>query len=445
MIGFPQHPPDSINFDGILHKASRLTYCKILQGSSLHGLLMSGYTTPQRQVRSRFSYSSQCSPVAYSSSSNDHSPATTNTTYHDLNTSPTATSQTLTPNVKPEKAISTKDTRRSRATFNLQGKLSHALRWSVVAVLLLLIWTSRNGINNFVPPISGGSPDSPMAVRPKTTSAMSFIPATDQMIRYVGRWSSLVNSFRKDAAFSGAYFEFSVRNSTSTYLSFFNQPNGEQENRQLPYNSLEYVNFGLQGTPQPPASPNTVLVIVDGDEVIFYPGNGASTIDVPTTKMHQRGYHWIRVLFPSIETRLHGVVQLQGIWIESTGTISPYNGLHDRAEMDMSPLDPFSWPLQKNGTSSEHKRRSSVTEPNRRILEIVTDSLESQSSLRTGDDTNSTELKTALSSVYGWDFLLGESLQVDHIRIAATGTGLVNACLTDGDPQISIADTFFRR
>ena len=159
-----------------------------------------------------------------------------------------------------------------------------------------------------------------------------------------------------------------------------------------------------------------------------------------------------------------GLVQLEGIWLSKGGKLLHLKGsLFEKGPEDEDEFDAQSERIREKhrlGLSSILKdtgRRkpkeelsmhgeameSPYIEKRKKLLEVITDSPGSLNGKGTGKRTGGAE--GLLAGVMGWEYLLGEMFNIDHVSIAVDGMCLMQDYMGETREIPGIGDVFFRR
>ncbi|CAG8949449.1 hypothetical protein HYFRA_00008309 [Hymenoscyphus fraxineus] len=249
---------------------------------------------------------------------------------------------------------------------------------------------------------------------------LQFINASHPHLRFVGRWMSVANGTRQEGSFSGIYFDFEITGSTTVFLSLQNT-NRYQElpKLQKPPRTLDF----LPAITPSVAGPISLLARVDEDEYTIFP-NATSVVKLRNGELDPLARHYIRVIAPNIKENRTTLLQVNGIYIDGQGEL-------------LAPLDATTLPEKALG-----KDKATTAQTRRKMLEIVTD--------LPGTTTEILGYKEAtpghevLRGVMGWDYLLGEMFEADHVSVGADGMCLIQNCIGGRGSPLGISDLFFQ-
>lgn len=160
-----------------------------------------------------------------------------------------------------------------------------------------------------------------------------------------------------------------------------------------------------------------------------------------------------------------GIVQLEGLWLDKGGKLLRVKGSQN--ENDIEEDEYFQdenesigkkhrialsrlWHKESTDTSEgsvEDSRREAEDENplmgrRKQVLEIITDAPgfpRQQTLAGRGKGTN------LLDGVRGWEFLLGEMIEVDHVCLGVHGMCLTRDCVGGTGQPTGMGDVFFRR
>lgn len=310
----------------------------------------------------------------------------------------------------------------------------------------------------------------------------------------MGRWTTAPNRLRIDGAFPGkwpaneagttvsllhgadaslpgAYFDLNVTNTSSLVLSLQNtKPDAPkptvltdtqlQDQPMQPESHFSQYAFGAASKSAGVAPPISLLALVDQEEYVVLP-NASSLVPVRMKDLDSRVWHIIRVIAPMTDDDGRGMMQIDGLWLDKGGSLSPVEGSTAAGNVnDEDDLDPDSAEVGKlhrlglssllhrynrgpshsdsreDGDAPEFKRR-------RKLIEIVTDQAAHLTSVKSSSRNNGAD--GLLAGVMGWEYLLGEMFSVDHVCVGLEGMCLVHDCIGGTGEPNGMGDVFFRR
>ena len=194
--------------------------------------------------------------------------------------------------------------------------------------------------------------------------------------------------------------------------------------------------------------------------------NASGLVSIATKDLDIETYHTVRVIAPMTDNGGEGVIQVDGIWTDKGGMLLPVEGsLADTVHDEMDDFDAESESVGKKhrlglgqllrghgahdtalkkhgfdpdeGDEGEIKRR-------KKLIEIVTDD-PAQALSRLLDGKESTATDQLLAGVMGWEYLVGEMFNVDHVCIGVDGMCLLRGCVKGTGAPSGLGDVFFRR
>lgn len=207
----------------------------------------------------------------------------------------------------------------------------------------------------------------------------------------------------------GIYFDFKVTGSQKVLLSLHNTPMPAKNSKDSTYE------YNVQ------SGPISLLVRIDQEEYQVLP-NASGILSVGTEHLDPCSSHTIRVIAPMVAVDSIETLQIEGIFIDKKGSLLPLT-------TDISSNDDVSLLGQE-----EPLRR-------RKLLEIVTDLLTAQRGRRIQTDN----LGSMLSGVLGWEYLVGEMFDADHVTVGVDGQCLIRNCIGGRGTPSGLADVFFQK
>ena len=211
-----------------------------------------------------------------------------------------------------------------------------------------------------------------------------------------------------------------------------------------------------------PAPPVSLLARVDQDEYVLLP-NSSSLVSIRSNDLDPNVPHQIRVIVPMTDDCGKGVVQLEGLWLSKFSKLLRVKGslfdeefededaLHAEStqvgEKHRAGLDAIVRNGREKGTEEIAKaedEEAQVTAENRKkILEVITDTPGSLSAKNKGKRKGGSD--GLLAGVMGWEYLLGEMFDVDHVAVGVDGMCLTQECIGAVGYPSGLGDVFFRR
>ena len=271
--------------------------------------------------------------------------------------------------------------------------------------------------------------------------------------------------------FTGVYFDVTVRNTTTFLLSLHNAVEQKVEPRvsistelsmHLPSPTPGRISF----RPPPgekPAPPISLLARVDQEEYILLP-NASALVSVCSGRLAMDEEHHIRIVAPMTDDHGRGIVELEGLWLSKGGKLVRVDGSllsEEYANEDLFHAENdqvgerhrkgLNGLLRENSqgnnvqaaTSDEDEEIPVEIQGRKRILEVITDSPGSLSGRQRGRRAGGAD--GLLAGVMGWEYLLGEMFDADHVGIGVDGMCLTQNCIGGTGQPAGMGDVFFRR
>ena len=271
--------------------------------------------------------------------------------------------------------------------------------------------------------------------------------------------------------FAGAYFDITVKNTTSLLLALHNAPHQESS---TPSSVLEAParlvhghrkHYSFHPIPADKAAPPISLLAEVDDEEYILLSNCSSLVTISSKGLNARTEHYIRIVAPMTDDHGLGIVELEGLWLSKGGKlvkvpgsllsedyvnedllnaendqvgVKHQTGLNDIGEDGTSKSG-----RQTAGIVAEDDDSSSIDQDRKKSLEIITDSPGSLSGKQQIRRTGGAD--SLLSGVMGWEYLLGEMFRADHVGISVEGMCLVPDCIGGTGEPAGLGDVFFRR
>ena len=259
-----------------------------------------------------------------------------------------------------------------------------------------------------------------------------------------------------------------VKNTTSFFVSLHNAPTSNASSTTSgviaapsPIANPGHLSFQPFPVNQKPGKSVSLLVRIDADEYALLP-NVSSLVPVCTNTLSADGDHFIRVVAPMIDDGGKGVVELEGLWLSSGGALGKVPGsIIDDTYLDEDLPEAESENIGKKhrdglneidkGENSGHGISLQMTEldllvanqERRKVVEVITDSPGSITRNKNGETMGMTE--RLLSGVMGWEYLLGEMFESDHVCVGVDGMCMIQDCHGSNGFPAGIGDVFFRR
>ena len=210
-----------------------------------------------------------------------------------------------------------------------------------------------------------------------------------------------------------------------------------------------------------PAAPISLIARVDQEEYVLFP-NATGLVCIRSDLDADRP-HDIRVIAPMIDDDATGLIQLQGIWLSTYGRLERVDGTWlDLSSQDQGSndepvelgkvhrlgLDALLESSVRGGSLQEEDAKSvvntsAIENARKKLLEVITDS---PGSLNGRDKSKHAKGAHALlAGVSGWEYLLGEMFDADHVSLGLDGMCLVQDCIGGAGSPAGIGDVFFRR
>lgn len=216
------------------------------------------------------------------------------------------------------------------------------------------------------------------------------------------------------------YFDFEFIGSTTVFLYLQNT------NEDQPHNSKE-SSSGLDFLPTITSSiagPISLLVRVDDEEYTAFP-NATSIVKLRYNELAPLDRHYIRIIAPITKGNPTTVLQVNGIYIDQNGLL-------------LAPLE-----VSKLTKASLAEDKTTSKKPSKKMLEVVSDLAGAVAGPAGHKDV--TPGHEILSGVMGWDYLLGEMFEADHVSIGLDGMCLTQNCIGGRGSPLGLSDVFFRR
>lgn len=239
---------------------------------------------------------------------------------------------------------------------------------------------------------------------------------------FPGRYLLIFGEFATLTIVEGLYFDFEFTGSTTMFLSL--QNTNEDQESPRPKESSPGLSF-LPAITSSIAGPISLLVRVDNEQYTIFP-NASSIVKVRYDELDPLERHYIRIIAPITKRNRTAVLQVNGIYIDGNGRL--LQPLKTRTLLEN--------PLAEDKTTSR--------DSSKKMLEIVTDLPGGAMKGPTGHK-DVTPGHDVLCGVMGWDYLLGEMFEADHVSIGLDGMCLTQNCIGGRGSPIGLSDVFFRR
>ena len=219
-----------------------------------------------------------------------------------------------------------------------------------------------------------------------------------------------------------------------------------------------------------PALPISLLARIDDEEYVILP-NSSSLVTIRSGDLDPNKPHKVRIMAPMLDDQAGGVVQLEGFWLEKGGKLIQMDGSQFEVGLEDGDEDRFKMESENvgreqslgwsrfvrggNSRASEMETATPKSEATRDkgriraqrkpVLEIVTDYPGSFGPGRPNSGSHTEGDYGLLGGVEGWEYLLGEMFEVDHVTLGLNGMCLVSNCIGGAGSPAGIGDFFFRR
>ena len=267
----------------------------------------------------------------------------------------------------------------------------------------------------------------------------------------------------------GVYFDITVTNTTTLFLALHNHLEVSSNDNQTgtvtptPY-PVGHLSFRPVSANDKAAPPISLLARVDDDEYVLLP-DASLLVSVCSDNLDRHQEHHFRIVAPMTDDGGRGVIELEGLWVSKGGKLKKVTGsIFDEAYADEDLLmaeNEFVGQRHRAGLSKvvqdEADNRGSRTtkedneemwqgnQERRKILEVVTDLPGSFACKQKRQGRRTGGAHGLLSGVMGWEYLLGEMFDVDHVGIGVDGMCLTQECIGGTGEPAGLGDVFFRR
>ena len=172
-----------------------------------------------------------------------------------------------------------------------------------------------------------------------------------------------------------------------------------------------------------------------------------------------------------LDDQAGGVVQLEGFWLEKGGKLNQMDG--PQFEVGLEDWDEHRLERESRAVGREHslgwarlvrggsfrasemeaatpeskgtRDKGRIRAKRKPVLEVVTDYPGFFGPRRPNSGSHAKDDFGLLGGVEGWEYLLGEMFEVDHITLGLNGMCLVSNCIGGAGFPAGIGDVFFRR
>lgn len=270
---------------------------------------------------------------------------------------------------------------------------------------------------------------------------------------------------------TGVYFDIIVNDTSSLFIALHNaaQPATSSSAVSSPETSkasspshLGHLSFRPTAADGRPAPPVSLLAQVDDDEYVILP-DSSSLVSVCSKNLDVNREHRIRIIAPMIKDHSQSVIELEGLWLSKGGKLVKVPGsllseefadedllgaksdlIGEKHRVGLNDLDQRGSGGAENPTVVEDDEDLlSANRERKKLVEIVTDSPGAYTGKRPGKRTGGAD--GLFKGVLGWEYLLGEMFEVDHVSIGVDGMCLSQDCIGGNGYPAGIGDVFFRR
>ena len=261
------------------------------------------------------------------------------------------------------------------------------------------------------------------------------------------------------------YFDIAIANTTTLLLALHNNIQESTTNlrnittvittpdslRLSSTATSRHLSFRPSSLLNRPAQPISLLAQVDLEEYILLP-NSSALVKVCADDLNPDEEHHIRIVAPMTDDHGKGTLQLEGIWLSKSGKLLPVEGSLEEFEDE----DGVEGKVGKKHTTGlkniiagggrstvEEVTEQPVVSSRKKILEVVTDNPGWLSGKNMGRRTGGAD--GLLAGVMGWEYLLGDMFDVNHVEIGIDGMCLIQDCVGGVGEPFGMGDIFFRR
>ena len=266
--------------------------------------------------------------------------------------------------------------------------------------------------------------------------------------------------------------DLTVKNTTTLSLSLHNAPeshkpslhkSSSKSSASVPLPSPGRLSFRPIPSNEKPALPISLLVRVDSEEYVLLP-NSSGPVSVCPNDLSKDEEHHIRITAPMTDDGGKGTFELEGLWLSKGGQLLRVQG----SLLGDEYADEDSLNAQNNqvgekhrvgleeilggkGTSGAknakdaivHNDLPTILQERKKLIEVITDSPGSFHSRHSGTRTGGAD--GLLAGVMGWEYLLGEMFDTDHVAIGVDGMCMTQDCIGGVGSPAGLGDVFFRR
>lgn len=270
----------------------------------------------------------------------------------------------------------------------------------------------------------------------------------------------------------GVYFDLAVKNTTTLLLSLRNAPESHKRSSHghssrtsgsISLPNPGHLSFRPISSDDTPALPISLLARVDSEEYILLP-NASTLVSVCANDISKDDEHHIRIAAPMTDNGAKGIIELEGLWLSKGGQLLRVKGsLLGDEYADEDALSAQNDQIGEkhriglndilNGKSTgggdgakeavKEEDLPTMLQQRKKILEVITDSPGSFRSKHNGARTGGAD--GLLAGVMGWEYLLGEMFDADHVGIGVDGMCMTQDCIAGVGSPAGMGDVFFRR
>jgi hypothetical protein len=210
------------------------------------------------------------------------------------------------------------------------------------------------------------------------------------------------------------------------------------------------LNFGPLSGKTRSAPPVSLLSRVDYAEYYYFPQSGKGLVAVTAAGLSPSEDHIIRIVTLAVDGKTYTHMQFEGLWLDNGCSLIPPPEQQENirakvisGETSILPCKIGQFSSQHLGSEQVHNDRSSSLDERqsqplplvpRKTLEIVTDV-----PLATLNSNMS------LAALHGWEEMIGDMFDVDHVRIMLDAMCLVSPCIGGSAQATRVKDAYFRR
>ena len=217
-----------------------------------------------------------------------------------------------------------------------------------------------------------------------------------------------------------------------------------------PATNPRHLSFRPSSLLDRPAQPISLLAQVDQEEYVLLP-NSSALVKICLNDLNPNEEHHVRIIAPMTDDHGKGMLQLEGLWLSRFGKLIGVQGTpqgleaeegSDRKAGEKNRAGLHSFKPGGGDNNVEEIEEYSVLS-RKKILEVVTDSPGWLSGKHAGRRTGGAD--GLLAGVMGWEYLLGDMFNVDHVAIGIDGMCLIQDCIGGVGAPFGMGDVFFRR